>query len=170
MKSINYLIMASIILIVFTAGYVIVETIIEVYTLGNRVEDSIIAAGWTGLSRVDLDRLAQRVHQDNEQERDIYLDKPAAISLVTTYIKRNLNLDAAFYPQEDSYVLERSVPVIINEITVFNADELPATCSRGVTLERTTIHVVVSIPIRLKWLGLRYIEKHVDVDMKSFYR
>jgi hypothetical protein len=134
------------------------------------VEDSLIAAGWTGFSKADLDKLAERIDVVDEELRDIYLNKPEARDIVLEYIKMNLKLDAAFYPREESYICNKDNPVIVREIEIYNPDELPAVCSKGVTFERTTIHLLVSIPVDVKWLGFKYLDKHVDIDVKSFFK
>lgn len=170
MKSVAYLLIASVVLLVIIIGFTFTTTVIEIQALGNRVEDSLIAAGWAGFSCLDLDKLAERVYLDNEELRDIYTDKDQAAETVISYIRENLSLDTSLYPKDESYIQVKSKPVILDELTVFNPDDLPALCSRGTSLQRTTIHIAVSIPVEVKWLGLRYIEKHVDVDVKSFFK
>lgn len=170
MKILIYLLAASVILFVLMFGFLFVETIIEINTVGNRVQDSLTAAGWAGFSKIDMDKLAKRRDMCNEEQRDVYIIKDKAIDEVTNYIKMNLNLDASLHATSDSFIKNTSNPVIIDEIEVYNPDDLPATCSRGATFNRTTIHIVVRIPMDIKFLGFRYLEKHVDVDAKSFYK
>lgn len=170
MKTVIYLLIASVVLLSAIAGFTFVTTIIEVYTLGNRVEDGLIAAGWTAFSKVDMDKLAERVYMVDEELRDVSLDKAEAQKIVLEYIQRNLKLDAAYYPREESYIIHRDHPVVVEELIIYNPEELPATCSRGQTFERSTVHIVVSVPVEMKWLGFRYMEKHVDVDIKSFFK
>ncbi len=170
MKIIIYLLLFSIVAFLMIGGYLFVTTTIEIYTLGNRIEDSLIAAGWAGFSRIDFEKMAERLDIDDEENRHIYIVKGEAEGVVRSYILENLKLDTTLYPTAESYIPNKDHPVLIDEITIYNPDELPVSCSRGVNLERTTIHIVCRIPIEIKWLGFRYLEKHVDVDIKSMYR
>lgn len=170
MKMIVNLLIGSIVIITLIIGFTFVTSIIDIHTLGNRVEDSLIASGWTGFSKVDLDKIAERVNISEEEDREIFLEKKAAKDLVIEYIKKNLDLDAAFYPKDESYIPHKYHPVIIDNITIYNPDNIPAVCSEGVDLKRTTICISIRVPVDVKWLGFRYVKKHVDVDIKSFYK
>lgn len=170
MKVFIYLLIGLMVMLVIMTGITWLTTIIEVYTLGNRVEDSLIAAGWAGFSTIDLDKAAERIDIRDEELRNLYLDKSLTDKIVRDYIRENLKLDAANIPKDESYIEYRTAPVIIEDIEIFNPDDLPASCNRGVDIERTTIHIVVQIPMDIKWLGFSYLEKHVDVDVKSFFK
>lgn len=151
-------------------GFLFTNTIIEVYTLGNKIEDSLIAAGWAGFSEADMDQLARRTELSDEQKRDVYLNKTAAEELCLEYIRKNLKLDSGNRPTGESYIPCKNEPVEILEITVLNPDDLPGICSKGASIGRTTIHIVVRIPVDVAFLGRRHLEKHVDVDVKAFYK
>jgi len=169
MEIFAYILIAMLAIFVIVGGYILVTTVIELHTLGNRVEDSLIASGWAGFEKIDFDEVAKRIYLDSEEGRNIYLNENEARNQVIEFIKENLKLDGAFYPREDSYIPHKAHPIIIDEVTVYNPDDLPSTCSCGTYLSITTIHIDVSIPVDIKWLGFRYIKKHVDVDINSFY-
>lgn len=170
MKSIVYLLGAAVGMILTLWIFIFLSTILEIFTLGNKVQDSLVAAGWAGFYHIDLDRLAKRRDIDDEEERDVYLFEDDAKEEVMNYIQKNLKLNAFLYPTPESYIVHNSHPVIIDELEVYNPDDLPASCSRGVTFNRTTIHIVLRIPVDVKLIGFHYFEKHVDVDTKSFYK
>jgi hypothetical protein len=170
MKAIVWLMTTTMIIMMLIFGLMVVTEVITIHTLGNRVEDSLISAGWTGFSEVDFDKVAKRKDLSDEEDREVFLKKIEAKKKVREYIKENLKLDAALMPKNDSYIIHKSHPVIIDEITIVNPDELPVICNENILLNRTTIHIKVRIPMDVKWVGFRYIPKHVDVDIKSFYK
>lgn len=171
MKVPAYLFLAGVIILFICLFFMAVTTDIEVHTLGNRVEDALIASGWAGFSKLDFNELARRKEITSEQSRNITLDKIAARTVVEEYIRENLKLSGSNYPLSDSFIDEKSKPVNIQEITVFNPTDLPAVCSKGTEIRITTIHIVVQIPARIPYLDvIVYFEKHVDVDVATFYK
>lgn len=168
MNGIAYLPAAFLILLLLAVLFMSIASVTEIYTLGNRIEDGMIAAGWAGFKTMDLDRLAERADMDDEASRYIRLDKTASADAVTEYLKVNLKLDDGLYPLRDSFLPCKDEPVVIKDIRIYNPEDLPATC-KGVYLERTTIHIVIAVPVEIRWLGLGYaVEKRVDVDIKAF--
>jgi len=141
----------------------------SIIALGNRVENSLIGAGWAGFGELDLERLSERIEGiDDAATREIYLDKVRAERIVREYIRENLKLDEDYIPKEDSYITNKSNPVIIDEIRVFNPDELPVAASNGTLITRTTIQITAQIPMDIKGVGFLYAKKTVFVDIDSF--
>lgn len=162
------LLIATVILFCSILGWMAVIEIRAIYTLGVRVENSLIASGWAGFSQLDLIKMSERIDVNNIENRQIYLSKSAARSIVEAYIKDNLNLDNALRANTNSYIHHREQPVIIEEIIVYNPDDLPTVTSDGIRLNRTTIHIIVLIPKDIKFYGTAYLRKSVPVDIESF--
>jgi len=163
-----YIGFATVIILIMILLTIFLIEIISIVTLGNRVENSLIGAGWTGFSEIDLDKMAERTEGiDNPETREIYLDKSKATIVVRQYIRENLKLDINYIPTNTSYIPHKVNPVIIDEIRVFNPGELPAV-ENGVNITRTTIKISVQIPMDIKGLGFRYVKKNVFVDLDSF--
>lgn len=162
------LFIATILLFSFILGWMVVIEVRAIYTLGVRVENSLIASGWAGFSQIDLIIMSERLAVDNLENREIYLNKSAARSLVEEYIKVNLKLGDDLRTNLDSYIHHREQPVVIEEITVYNPDDLPAVTTDGIQLNRTTIHIIVLIPKDIKFFGTAYLRKSVPVDIESF--
>lgn len=136
--------------------------------LGNRVENSLIGAGWAGFAEVDLERMGERIGGvDDPQTREIWLNKPRAEAIVRDYIRANLQLGAGDIPTSSSYLPVKDTSVIIEEINIFNPDDLPAIVNNGTRLERTTIQIIVQIPMDIKGVGKIYARKNVLVDIDS---
>lgn len=159
---------ATIFIFVVVVGFMFFFEIQDIIILGNKVEKALYAAGWTGFSKLDLKEMARRNLLTSIENRDEYLDKNQAKDIVEEYIKKNLKLDASMYPTIDSYITVKDQPVIVDEITVYNPNDLPAASSTGYSMTRTTIHIRVRIPIETRFTGFRYVEKSVHVDTNSF--
>ncbi len=143
--------------------------IIALYSITNKVEGKIIASSWAAFPEVDLDILAKRHNILDEEKRDIYLIKADAESTVRDYIKKNLSLDDAYYAKEDSCITLNTSPVIINDIRVYNPDDVPAITPNGVPINRTSIYISIEFPIHINYVGDCYKKIEVVVDTKTFY-
>ncbi|MFA5576307.1 MAG: hypothetical protein WCZ27_09715 [Tissierellaceae bacterium] len=166
-KSWVYIGFATIMTLIIIILSIFLMEISTIITLGNRVENSLIGAGWAGFSTVDLDEIGERKNIDNAEIREIYLDKAKANLLVKQYIRQNLKLDTSYRPTNDSYIVSRDKPVVIDEIRIFNPDELPIIDGKT-NITRTTIKIAVEIPMDIKGLGFRYAKKTVYVDIDTF--
>lgn len=156
-----------IILIIILLSIFLIE-IITIVSLGNRVENSLIGAGWAGFSELDIELMGERAGGiDNPEKRDIVLDKIRADLVVRQYIRENLKLDSLNYPTESSYIKHRGSPVIIEEINIYNPNDLPVVLN-GTTVTRTTIQIIVQIPMDVMGMGMIYARKNVLVDIDSF--
>lgn len=162
------LFLATIIIFAILFGWMVVMEVRAVYTLGVRVENSLIAAGWAGFSQMDLIKMGERMNIDNPENREIYLNKGAAAGTVRQYIQANLRLDESLKATADSYIHHRDQPIIIEEITVYNPNDLPTTTSDGIQINRTTIHMIVLVPKDIKFYGTAYLRKSIPVDIDSF--
>lgn len=153
------------ILILLTIFLIEINSIV---TLGNRVENSLIGAGWAGFSEIDLEDIGERTDGiDDLEVREIYLNKEKAEKVVRQYIRENLKLDINYIPTNKSYISHKTNPVLIDEIRIFNPDELPIEVDE-VNITRTTIKISVQIPIDIKGVGFKYAPKNVFVDIDSF--
>lgn len=159
--------LATIIIFASIFGWIVVSEIRAIYTLGVRLENSLIASGWAGFSELDLLKMGQRININNLESREIYLNKDAAVDTVKKYIKQNLDLDDGFRPLPHSYI-KSSEPIIIEEISVYNPADLPTITSDGIGIDRTTIHIIVVIPKEIKFVGKVNLRKSVPVDIESF--
>lgn len=167
-KSWIYIGFATVMILIMILLTIFLIEITSIVTLGNRVENSLIGAGWAGFSEIDLGKMAERTEGiDNPETREIHLDKAKAESVVRKYIRENLKLDINYVPTNISYIPNKERPVIIDEIKVFNPDELPAV-DNGLNITRTTIKISVQMPMDIKGLGFRYAKKNVFVDIDSF--
>lgn len=167
-KSLIYIGIATILALFMILLTIFLIEISFIITLGNRVENSLIGAGWAGFSEIDLSKMAERINGiDDLENREIYLNKEKAVHVVKRYIRENLKLDINYIPTNSSYIPNKEKPVLIDEIRIFNPDELPA-IDNEVNITRTTIKISVQIPIDIKGLGFRYIKKTVYVDIDSF--
>ncbi len=163
------LVLATIIIFLTIFGWMAITEVRGIYTLGVRVENSLIAAGWAGFKEIDLLKMATRLNDEDMEEREIFLNKAAAINTVRNYIKENLNLDEGYTPNNESYIHNEN-PVLIENIVIYNPDDLPAINNEGIQLERTTIHMTVLVPKNIKFYGTAYLKKNVYVDIDSFYK
>lgn len=164
-----YIAICTILILLIMLISIFLIEIITIVTLGNRVENSLIGAGWAGFSELDVEVMGERsLGVDDPEDRNITLNKQRAEAVVRQYIIENLKLDSMYYPTDFSYIKHRSSPVIIEEINIFNPIDLPAVLSNGTTITRTTIQIIVQIPIDVKGIGLVYARKNVLVDIDSF--
>lgn len=164
-----YIIMVSLMILFIIAGFVLLVDIITLYSATNRVQDSITSAAWSGFTEVDLDQIARRHLITNEELRDTYLDKTKSNEKIKETIKENLKLDHSYYPEEESYLNLKSYPVKIEEMIIYNPNELPATAPNGKDITRTSVYIRLKFPIKLNFLGNAYKEVEVIVDTKTFY-
>lgn len=163
--SILFATLMILILILLTIFLIEINSIV---TLGNRVENSLIGAGWAGFSEIDLEDIGERTDGiDDLEVREIYLNKEKAEKVVRQYIRENLKLDINYIPTDKSYIPYKINPVLIDEIRIFNPDELPIEVDE-VNITRTTIKISVQIPIDIKGVGFKYAPKNVFVDIDSF--
>ena len=163
-KSFIYFALATLILfLIFTLGIFIIETQM-IITTSNRTESALIAAGWAGFSEMELSSTAESVGVLN---RDVRLNKTAAKNTTREFIIKNLDLNADLTAKNTSFISD-SRPIIIEEITIFNPTDLPSTASNGAVINRTTIHIVVQIPMTINFVGEIYGRMNVFVDIDSF--
>ncbi len=162
------LLIATVILFFFIFGWMAILEIRDIYSLGVRVENALIASGWAGLSQVDLMKMGERLDVDDLEGRELYLNKAQAQYIVESYILQNLRLDSGLRALPDSFIQDKQQPVIIEEIIIYNPNELPALTSDGIRLTRTTIHIIALIPKEIKFYGPAYLRKSVPVDIESF--
>lgn len=167
-KSWIYIGFTTVIILIMILITIFLIEITTIVTLGNRVENSLIGAGWAGFSEIDLSKMSERANGIYDPEtREIYLDKTKAELMVKRYIRENLKLDINYVPTNTSYIPHKVNPVIIDEIRIFNPDELPIV-EGEINITRTTIKISVQIPMDIKGLGFRYAKKNVFVDIDSF--
>ncbi|MGV8149597.1 MAG: hypothetical protein ACLKAL_11855 [Alkaliphilus sp.] len=163
-KSFVYFALATLfVFLVFTLGIFIIEAQMIIMA-STRTESGLIAAGWAGFSEIELSSTAENV---GVFDRDITLDKATAENTTREFILKNLDLNSNLTAKEKSFIIDTR-PVIIEEITIFNPTDLPATASNGVVINRTTIHIVVQIPMEITFVGEVYGRMNVFVDIDFF--
>jgi hypothetical protein len=166
-KSWVYISIATITILIMTLLAIFLIEITAIVTLGNRVENSLIASGWAGFSAIDLSIASDRADLGDLESRGLYLDKTKAEVAVRQYIRENLGLDINYIPTALSYIPDKENPVLIDEIKIFNPDELPV-IENGINITRTTIKISIQIPMKIKGIGLKYARKNVLVNIDSF--
>lgn len=167
-KSWFSILFATLIIFIIILLTIFLIEINSIVTLGNRVENSLIGAGWAGFSEIELENIGERTEGIDELEaREIYLNREKAEKVVRQYIRENLKLGINYVPTDKSYIPNKTKPILIDEIRIFNPDELPVKVDE-VNITRTTIKISVQIPIDIKGLGLKYAKKNVFVDIDSF--
>lgn len=163
-----YIAFTTVIITIMISLVVFVIEISTIITLSNRVENSLIAAGWAGFSEIDLNIIGGRISDINDIEsRNISLDKLRAENVVRQYIRENFKLDLNYRPTDLSYIPYKDEPVLVDEIKIYNQDELPIV-DNGTNITKTTIKITVQIPIDIKLVGLKYAKKTVYVDIDTF--
>ena len=163
-----YIAFATVIILIMILSTIFLIEFNIVIALGNRVENSLIGAGWTGFGEIDLEKISERkMGLENPETRDIFLNKSEAENTVRKYISENLGLNSEYIPTGISYIPHKTNPVIIDEIRIFNPDDLPA-IDNEITITRTTIKISVQIPMDIKGVGFVYAPKTVYVDIDSF--
>ena len=80
----------------------------------------------------------------------------------------NLRLGTGLIASPESFIPDKARPVIIEEITIYNPADLPAIASNGKRIDRTTIHVVLEVPLEIRFVGLVYGRMNVFVDIDTF--
>lgn len=167
-KSWFYIFFATLMIFIMILLTIFLIEISSMITLGNRIENSLIGAGWAGFSEIDLENMGERKEEIYDLEiREIYLNKEKSEKVVREYIRKNLKLDNNYVATDKSYIPNKSNPVIIDEIKIFNPDELPIKIDE-INITRTTIKISIQIPINIKGLGFKYGKKNVLVDIDSF--
>lgn len=163
-----YLSIAAIFIFMIFGSFMFLLDIVTAMTLGNRVEDKMIASGWAGFSEMDLKKMSQRKNISNKENRESYLDKSDSKNVVIHYLKKNLKLNDDFTAREESFITVKNKPILIDEITIYNPDDLPTASSEGEPLKYTTIHMILEIPVKTNVAGIQYARKSVYVDEDSF--
>lgn len=167
-KSWFYILFVTLIILIMILLTIFLIEITSIITLGNRIENSILGAGWAGFSEIDLEDIGERTEGIDELEvREIYLNKEKAKNVVRQYIRENLKLNINYVPTDNSYIPNKTKPVLIDEIRIFNPDELPVKVDE-VNITRTTIKISIQIPMDIKGVGFKYAKKNVLVDIDSF--
>lgn len=114
-----------------------------VMVVSDRAQSAAYASGWAGFTQLSLDNFADRKTGTYDM-RNITLDKTNASQVVKTYVRKNLRLDNSDMPTGESFLLDKSRPVLMN-VSVFNPVDLPVTDS-GYVLSETTIKIVLQLP------------------------
>lgn len=164
-----YIMIATLMIFIILGGFVLLNEVLKLYTLTNRIEDKMISAGWSAFTDVDLDTLAKRKSMDNEEDRFIYLDKAKAEETITDLLVENLRLDSSYYPTDDSFIILKDFPVTIDAIEIYNPSDLPAVTPNSKTVNETSIYISLQYPINMKFVGDCYKKIEVIVDTKTFY-
>lgn len=164
-----YMVFVTLFIFLVIAGTVMLVGIIDLYTLTNRVQGYMTNAAWAGFSVPDLDKLASRTTLSDEESRNTYLDKVQADEKIRDAIKENLKLDNDYYPTEESFIKLKGYPVIVEELIVYNPDDLPDTAPNGKHLTETSVYIKICFPMHIKLVGDVYKEVESIVDTKTFY-
>jgi hypothetical protein len=163
-----YIAFATVIILIMILSTIFLIELNTIVALGNRVENSLIGAGWTGFGEIDLEKMSERkMGLEDPETRDIFLNKSEAEKIVRDYVRDNLGLNSEYIPTDTSYIPHKINPVIIEEIKIFNPDDLPA-IDNGVSITRTTIKISILVPMDIKGVGFEYVPKTVYVDIDSF--
>lgn len=133
------------------------------YRLTEKIEISVISA----FSEVDLEVFSERANISNEQNRDIYLDKDKAKETIKEFLKKNLELDESFRAKKES-IIKQNKAVIIDDIRVYNPNELPTVAPNNQKVERTSIYIHLRVPINFKYSEKEYQDIKRLVDLDSF--
>lgn len=166
-----YLLLATVFIFLIIFGSLFLVDFIAINTLTVRSEDMMISSAWSGLTEIDFNELAIRNNLDNEQNRDIYIDKIKAEEKIMEYIKSNFRLDDSFLPLEDSFISIKDRPLIIKTFEIYNPDDFKNSNIKimGKNIERTSVYIYFKVPINITLVGDVYKEIHIIVDSKTFY-
>lgn len=91
-----------------------------------------------------------------------------SLAIYRRLLAKNLNLNDDLTPKADSLA---DGPVTIDSLLIYSGS-FPVTCPNGNTLNRTTVHAEVTIPVKpslyreilLQLMGKEYVELKVHVD------
>lgn len=168
---ITFLLLATFIIIFFIFGAFALVDLIKINIITVQSEDKMIAAAWSGFSEIDLNKLAVRNNIEDEENRDIYLDKVKAENIIRQYIKYNFRLDDLYMPKEDSFINSKDHPLIIEKLEIYNPDDYTSSTItiKGKNINRTSIYIYFKVPIEFSFIGTLYKELHIVVDSKTFY-
>lgn len=97
----------------------------------ERAKDAIDAALLAGLEKVNQEALSYNV---------IEFDKAAIQAAFISYLQDNMEGISA-------------APPVIEEFAVYNPEDLPATCSRGFTVNEPSVHLVMRVVLNRPVLG-----------------
>ena len=87
--------------------------------------------------------------------------KQAVADAFTTLFKKNLQIDDSGY----SKILTTTQPITIQELVVYDAGDVPATCPQGTVISFPAIHVVVSTQFKDCFGKPRDVLIHSDIDI-----
>lgn len=168
---ITYLFFGTIFIILFIFGTLALVDYININTITVKSEDKMIAAAWSGFTEIDFNELAVRNNINNEEKRDIYIDKINAENKIREYIKYNFKLDDAYMPKNDSFISVKSLPLIIEAFEIYNPDDYNSSTItiKGKNIDRTSIYILFKVPIEVTFVGNLYKEIHIIADSKTFY-
>jgi len=108
----------------------------------DKIDDSVIGAELAALGTADKERLGYG---------DIVLPEAGARNVFDVYLATNLEGVAAG-------------PISVQEFIVYNPGDYPAFCPEGDEITETTIHAVVTVPVkRLAFKGL--LGETVDITV-----
>ena len=105
--------------------------------------DAIDAANYSIYTTLDVQNTSKTVMDFNSSLSNAY----------KTALAKNLKLNDDLTPKEDS-VAEGTV--IVNSLVVYSSG-FPLTCPNGKTINRPTVHAVVTIPINRLYIGKPYL-------------
>lgn len=171
MKVSNLLIGTVFILLIIVAIVALVE-VFTLYTTTNRVESAMLYSCWSAFSieSIDLDILAHRTMGiEDEVHRDIFLNKSNARDSIMLYLKDNLNLNDSLYAEDSSFINNKDYPVIVNEIKIYNPDEISSFAPNGEEIKHTSVYISLDFPITIKFVGNCYKNIELVVDSNTFY-
>ncbi len=140
-NSFSFLILIMFFLIIVLVVWTFVLDFQSMVILRNRLESNALASGWSGFSALSLEELSVRNTMSILDLRSVVLNKTVASQNTLNYIRKNLKLSGQNYPLENSYIADKSRPVLIN-ITVYNQYD------SGNPSEYTTIAITLRIPLR----------------------
>ncbi|ADQ06140.1 conserved hypothetical protein [Caldicellulosiruptor hydrothermalis 108] len=87
--------------------------------------------------------------------------KQTVADAFTTLFKKNLQIDDSGY----SKILTTTQPITIQELVVYDAGDVPATCPQGTVISFPAIHVVVSTQFKDCFGKPRDVLIHSDIDI-----
>lgn len=134
--------------------------------LGHQLKSSLIVSGKAGFNEVDLEAMASRLNVVDKEPRNLYLNKVAAENIVRQYITENLKLDGSLLATADSFIDDMSNPLIIDELTIYNPDDIGANTksSTGKDIDYTTIHIRVQVPTTSRFFNYLPMQVYVNAD------
>lgn len=140
----------------------ILSVVLEKFTIlpkGQLIKDSIDIANISIYNALSVPETSKAI---------VVPDNTEALNIYKRLLAENLNLNADLTPTSNSLA---EGPVAIDSLIIYSGG-FPQVCPYGVILSRTTVHTVVTIPIKpslyrailLQLMGKEYVELKVHVD------